>query len=480
MAALGTFSLGDLSSRVVPIGLATLTLGALIAPDQAAAQEQGRTPIPEEIAVRFYHGADNTSRPVSYDTEATGLRQLDRRKLSFTVAEKDTVCVYVINAHPVLYSYTIRSERDTTSPAVPDLSGLIGILKPIVDQGASRVAGRVSATAAGDPTDDASVYTMPTFLQTYSQSVNRLSRDMRDVRGAIIASDTPEEFSRANGGSAIAARGRGLIYAKSFMDREALSAKGRFGDEQLAATVAEWARVAADSAANEIDSLLASALATLSEQLTDQIVAVRKAYRGARPLQRRCVGIGAGTTTLRLRIARKDTLVAKARDVGDQFFTVQLATRHSHPWLELAPLAFVALTPDVPQFSLRDGTIVEREGGDATSFRAGPMLLGNVLTFGERDLASLGFGLGVGLGGEGDTFSDILVGPVLSFTEVFRVGFAIGWSEVEDRLRFPGAVGEPLPEDVEELSDLLESSQRVSGFLTFTVSGLGLSLVDRD
>lgn len=60
----------------------------------------------------------------------------------------------------------------------------------------------------------------------------------------------------------------------------------------------------------------------------------------------------------------------------------------------------------------------------------------------------------------------------LSYKKSFGVGIGVGFSEYPGGLKSNAVVGDPLPSDIKDLEELIDHKRRVSGFITFSISGI--------
>lgn len=176
-----------------------------------------------------------------------------------------------------------------------------------------------------------------------------------------------------------------------------------------------------------------------------------------------------------LSVTRKDTSEAKAREVG-RLMQVHVSPIYDRPVIELIPIAFGIYAKRVPQFSLRNN-VIAREEGDEFRFRAGTMMVANMVPFHPDQSVSLGVGVGFGFFGEGKPLSDFLVGSLVSYRDLFRVGLGFGLSELPNSLKRPAAEGDPLPSNAGNITDVVETKKRGAIFMLFNMTGLSVPLL---
>jgi hypothetical protein len=85
----------------------------------------------EQAVVTFYHGRAGESRALSADWGGDTHNVLRGRFTSVLPAGSE-VCVRVLNANPILYSYTLNAQVDTVTEKLPDVSSLVGIFNSLL------------------------------------------------------------------------------------------------------------------------------------------------------------------------------------------------------------------------------------------------------------------------------------------------------------------------------------------------------------
>ena len=443
--------------------------------------------IAQPVTVTVYHGL-NDSRGIRVQ-EGEGEEQWRSvRSLPLSLDRGSQVCVEVVNAHPILYAYSIETDVDTTSTEGYDFSAITAVLNPLLDatqaatSGASALSA-LSALAASASKADGGEQLVPDggfgWLEAYQGRIGALAGEIRDVRKAVVESASPERYDPVSHLLATNEE-RGVTYARRVVNDD-WGDFALFDDPDLGQIIAAWKTEATEEVAtlpSELQETFAGVVEALYQQSRALLSArntLQAAYAEVSPLWRDCAAVGEGLTTLTLGVQPRDTSIVKSqRDTGPVFKVV--ATPHyAREAVEIIPIAFAAVTDDVPAFSIRDGAVV-REAGEEANFGAGMMVVANAFEFGPRRSLSVGAGLGVALIGDDRLFSGLYATPMLSFLDTFRVGVGYGFHRVASGLKSPAVVGQPLPADAGELNDLLEIRSRGSLFVTFSITGLGIPL----
>jgi hypothetical protein len=456
--------------RTGTVLVTALVLIMAFAPRAAEAQD--------EIRVQVYHGGRGATTVTQYQAGNRPEQEIRTRR-RFYVSPGDTLCFELLNGHPVFYSYGVDRVVDSTAITIPSVTTFASVITGLIPQVTGTTKSSLLSTLR-EMSDEVEMTDLEEALdvqlswhEEYIKSVADLEAELEVAKTAIAQSDQPELLPSLLVPAPSPQEGAGYRTAQ-----ETILALGRgeghFNSPSLRADLQAYydSAVARMNRSATKNPQLLAALKTHA----DALLSTRDAYLAAygsknSPRVIRCSGAGSGLTTATLRISRRDS-TATVRDTG-AVVKIQMIPRFERPTVELVPLVFGAMARDVPEFSLvRDTVRVTRDDGWA--IRPGAMMLGNLLDFGPRQEISLGAGLGFGLGGDNKIISDILVGPMLSYREMFRVGVATGMARFPSTLRAPAEIGRPLPPDAGKLDDLTQTRLRRATFLVFILPGIKL------
>lgn len=143
------------------------------------------------------------------------------------------------------------------------------------------------------------------------------------------------------------------------------------------------------------------------------------------------------------------------------------------PFIELLPVATVAYSSNVPEYSIVDNVISQRNK-DAFKFNAGTLLLFNAVKFGQMREGALGAGIGFNIPKSGNILNSLYISSFLSYRQFLRFGIGVGYTEFPSGLK--GAnVGGQLPSDVENIENILIYDRKLAGFLSLSFVGLKLT-----
>ena len=73
-----------------------------------------------------------------------------------------------------------------------------------------------------------------------------------------------------------------------------------------------------------------------------------------------------------------------------------------------------------------------------------------------------------------DRFGNLFIGPLFSHKKSIRFGIGLGLTEAPDRLKDGILVGQPLPNNISDINDIIEYRDKLGFYLTLTITGLSL------
>ena len=492
-------------AMAVRTGLGTMLYGGVLVATGAAQTAPAATPAstsPTSTMRRdfyFYHGKDGGSSLAGRGTAL--LYFLEEKQLRHAMPTGSQVCVTVLNAHPVNYTYALGVAIDTTRATVPALSSpltaLVGRFKSDEKGGGKGLFGLREPDRAVD-------IPLPPELRLVSDlgsAVRTLADDIKVVVGAAEASDDPEALA------AIDAQGPALVagYRTAQAAIQAQSdAAGRFRSgtekltayfEKLAATTTENINKGKDSLKLEAtkDSAGSDALPTrlasietetklllvIKDALLDQgkDLAVKAGNLAtafsAKGRVELCGKVGNGPTTVTLKIAPKDGGFGRGRDAKEAVNQeIILRPPYGRETVSVHPVALVALAGSVPQFQVENGTLIGPRDDDL-AYRIGAAVNINLFNFGPDGVGGFGIVLGAGIVANSEIISDLFVGPVISLRDIVRIGLGVGASRFPNRVKGM-TVGQPFDATTGKLEDLVETSMRRSYQLIFVLPGIKL------
>ena len=413
-----------------------------------------------DVRFSFYHGNKGASSWVE-PTAGDAYRRIDNRRITLHERAGSRVCVMIVNGHPVNYAYSFAIAVDSSSPAMPDLSKQIALLKDLFQPTKAVLTGAAPVPAA--PEDPKLV-----ALRTFIDSLKILDVELADARKAVDASDQAEPLS---GVANYYATGAGLRYAQDFL-RKLPSTRGHFNDKGLKDAIDAWAKVATD--AMKGDTLLKTAVVALkglgdaNRETRDQL---KKSIGEASTRPQICETVTKGTTTLTLKAAQKDTSAARARTFDkDELFTILNEAPIERKRVELHPVALGVTAPSQSDFFVENGVL--RADHSRVFWRPGVLVDGFVGSTADG-MVGLTVGLGVATDAKDAPISDLFVAGGVDFFNVFRVGLGVGASNIPTHVKNL-AVNSAFPAD-KKLADEVVRGWRPAFYLNFVLPGFSPS-----
>lgn len=416
---------------------------------------------PARYKVRVYHG-----ETVAILGVVNALEEPVTVPQPWMVAQGSEVCVQVVNAHPMFYTYASGVTIDSSTPADEKLPASVAELAGLFTRGdaggASAAAAAVGSTASG------------TWLSDYVANVTRLEQELTDARALVARSETPEPMDEA----LRTPDGKGLRWLKQAL-RGYGTGDGHIGSASIREAAAGWARTAREAAAKEKDATAASstilnAIDNYAKRTIDDFVALRDAVQSASPTWQSCTTIGQHPTTITLSITAKEAKPARQTGPGLKSLTVE--PEYHWKTLELAPMGLAVWIPGAVHATLASDSTVAFDDDNDLRARAGAVMIMHLHAFGGRKDRSLGVLGGIGLvDGSSSTTGkpDFYLGAAVRFKDVFGVGaaFVIARRPV---LRSGVKENQPLPAKYPTIGDATHDGWRSGLALLFTIRGLGI------
>lgn len=434
------------SSRRAPFSILLLLILLPVLVRAAAAQD---------IHVRVQHG-EGASGIVGYQRGSEVVRydvpQLRITRL--TLSPGDSICIDVENAHPVFYGYSITAAVDTSTEKLPaELVSVAALLQALLP-GAPVAAARPTPAGAMARDDwmrsvvtEAPKSPLDSLVKDYYKLMGDLSSAIVRVQAEVKRSDV-----------------QGIRHAKEQV--ATLPATPSSDD------LAKWFDAAKSkiTAKDTVNAMVVAALKSHGESLIASRAALQQTYaRNVPEIARNCAALGAGETTVTLKVGKKVDFAA--RDVGDHIATVVAEPAYQRAAIEAFPLFLVALANDVPRFGTENGVIVRTVDDDARLYRAGAAV---VLNLPGSGTVAYGPALGLGVSTGGDlSLSDLFLGAVVSYKDYVRLGIGYGSTEVPSGLRAPAKIGAPLGES-QVLDELIIRADRRAWYFTIALPKLTL------
>jgi len=406
---------------------------------------------PERITLYYSMPGWDTTRV------ARGLAFGDR----LPVRQGGRACVRLVDANPMLYTYSKSAEAIQVSPP----EGLAILVDGLKALGAASGGGISAFTGLSK--------------QTENQVKLRQELSFMQTRGAAIEdSSHMEDYNEA-----LASLGDALKNIETLRLRDKGDWPGQMAEhEGLQKTASDELAGAekkyqdAKKRATPAESKVLAQLYKLQSISAGRIQSIGKEFREADsqmgvPL---CTKVDKDRMKMTLSVKQRLSEVEKLNyGVSDSMVVLELEPQ-SDVAFELAPGAMLGPRIPRPKFSVRDGVIASEPDEDPL-IRPGIFALGRLWEMGW-----LWGSIGVTKGKEAqpDIFLGVVARPGLSLVGTqLSIGAGLGLFQVPVRLK-GGVVGQPLPADVGDVDKIIERAYRSGLGVTFSLSGFDLTQSD--
>lgn len=422
----------------------------------------------------YYHGAGSTSHRLKPGS-ANGYELEGGVNVDTRLKPKTKVCITVVNGHPINYSYSLNAAVDTSSPKLPDLStqetllaGLLGIIDKTKGASGDRgviLPGRDSAKTAAVAKSE-----LPK-IKGYLELLDTLAKELSSAKAIIKRSDNPESLTQLATPELM--HGGGFRWAKDTLALLSTS-PGHFNDDKLDVRLTAWNDTVKLAIGSDVEmGALVQALDAYSKKLLSERNQLRSTFKDATDQPVVCGEVGKGMTTFELQISKKDTALATKRTVGKtDLLHIEARTPYERSTIGIHPIAFAALASNVPEFAVSDGILLGPPH-DAEAYRVGALINLNLANFGPDDALGVGFGLGIGTGGEKKVLSDFFLGAIVSLYDSVRFGAGFGRSAFPSSVE-GGVVGQAFNLNGKKLEDLVHTDLKSAFHIIFVLPGLKL------
>lgn len=364
-----------------------------------------------------------------------------------SVPQGSSACVVVQNANTLLYSYAL-SQRTVSVESPSGLADLLTGFASAIGAIGSR-AGTFGASAIGDTTKESDVSS-----KAWQDSLSKYASDVKtlaDVASALAKTKTDSDLD--------------IDLSRTLESAKSSKARGEAAHER-ATRLFENSRQAPASLRTIFD-IIRSQQTMLWTQVETAFREIEQAATLSAPTF--CMPIKEQRVELVLTITARTTLSGerkRARPVDS--LSIAVVDPLSLKRFELVPAFAVAFgVSGAQRFSVKDGKI---EGTRET----GPYVTPGIFALG-RAIGPLWGMIGISKGQE---LADGFIGVVLRGGDSvvgtnLIVGGGLALSSVPTGLK-AGAVGQPLPANVQNLTNIVERKHRPGAAIIFTLSGLSL------
>jgi hypothetical protein len=400
-----------------------------------------------QVQFKVYHGASGETQV--YDNSD---KQIS--KPIVRMRQGDVFTVKVINPNPILYNYTLKYETIVIESDDKAITDLLASFNTILS---ARAGAAFMARAAE--------------TNNYKTAVNTLITDINDAKDHIRKSDKPELPDEA------------LKYLRTAGFRHALDEINSIPNSQFHLNNSNLLNDLNDlSDKAGVDDIEKQAFRLLNSSLVEKVNEIKKQtnLRTIQTIWQKDFKVSDSAKKILLVISKTDkdnnTLIRDGN--GDKEFELELGTiipYYKRSVLELVPVANFIFSKDVREFYL-EKDIVQTRKKSKTTVSPGVILNANVARFGEEKEMAFGVGAGYKFNTSGDGFENFFLSTLFSYKNFFRIGLGFGFAQFpSEDLKNGGKVGQTLPSDISNLSDLIQYEEKPSVFLTIAFTGLNLT-----
>lgn len=307
----------------------------------------------------------------------------------------------------------------------------------------------------------------PSYLEKFQTTLSELKTELQAAQAAIIASDAPENlndvFHQTNSG---------FRQAKTTIEKLS-SAAGHFNSNNLEKELGDMLNESINTAGgltegDQKDEFRIEAYKLMNAKIVESIKKIKGLAKSDGVIRFK-VEVTDKSQKIRLIIKKKESNSNLVRDEINQAICT-LRPEFKRPMLEIVPVVNLAYAGDVPEFGVTNNSITQNNKDNFT-FKAGAMLLFNVLNFGKYKDGAWGVGLGYNIP-KSDILESFYLGTLFSYKNIFRLGGGVGYSEFASGLKDGAKVGSPLPADIANINDIVTYEKRPAFFITFSISGI--------
>lgn len=400
--------------------------------------------------LKIYHGSGKESRIFNENN-------LVVKNPKIKMKQGEVLTIEVLNPNPLLYSYKLKYENFSVESEDKAITDLLVLFNTIL------------STRVGIGTAAFSVLALNT--NKYKEAINTLVKDINQAKEHIRESDKPELPDEA----LALRRNAGL---RNAIDQIASmsSSEFQFNNLNLLKDLNEL------SEKSGLDNVEKEAFKLLNSSLVEKVNEIKRNTNRQTITTIWVNEIKAtdSTTKIKLIFSKLDksnnSLIRDGNtDSGYEMDLGTIIPYYKRATLELIPVANIIFSNKVKEFYL-ENKIIQTRLKSKTTITPGMVLNINLIKFGERDEMSFGIGPGFKFNTAGDLFENFYISTLFSYKNFIRVGAGFGFAQFPSEvLKDGGIIGQPLPNNISNLNNLLTYEEKPSIFLTISFTGLNLS-----
>ncbi|MEP7198038.1 MAG: hypothetical protein ABI851_16080 [Saprospiraceae bacterium] len=398
-----------------------------------------------------------------------GIKVYDSKKQLFDfkpihLRQGEKFSIKLLNPNPLYYSYEVKYEEQEDQTEDKSISDALLVLNTVLS---SRFTiNRVDGAQTLEPT-----------FEAYKNAINQLVEDIKTAQKILVNSDVPEIENEALNPS----RGTGLKYALDQITGNVgnngslilSDKKNRFLSSTLSTDLDDLVKSIVG-----IDEFIKSSLILLNNSLVQNVNEIKKKVNGIETELLSEFIVKERITKVVLIIKPIDLANSNlSRRINKENESIEIATIVPfYKWskIELVPVGNILFLNNVKEFYIENNVVNSRLKNKAT-FSTGVVLNINVAPFGEREEMSVGLGLGYRITENSEQLQNLYFSSLLSYKNFIRLGLGFGFASVPFGLKNDIIEGQLLPDNLNNLDDLIIYKEKFTGFLSIAFTGLGLT-----
>lgn len=419
--------------------------------------------------LRIYHGLDGMNSVFLHEDDESTFRWSEPAEI--VKAQDERVELVVVNPNPLLYEYTFSTNEIEIKDNFPEIGILVNSINSLPEFSKNSTKEDHSFHKSNRANDQTNT------LGMYIEAIETIRLELSNISQWIRESDSPESKEQALNG--VSAGYKELIHKiKNLPD-----SKGHFNSGNVKEYLDDLLIKAFEDNKNidkaystdpDAQKAIFDSYKVLNQQIKQNIELIKESIK--RPTTKRLlVPLNQKAVEVFLEVKKKPGYSFQNRSEFKQHICT-IIPKYDRAEIELIPIVNLSYAANVPEYSVQGGSVVQ---GNHSGFKfsVGTMLIYNVKPFGDYDEGALGFGLGYNFSNKG-VWESLYFGSLLSYRNDFRIGLGIGFNAYPSGLVNGASVGNPLPSDIANLKDVVDYKSTLSGFITFSFSGISILKTD--
>ncbi len=418
--------------------------------------------------VRIYHGEKAES---VYLKGNENIENASRESVPIIRGTDGIVSICILNPNPFFYKYEIKTEDveivDEYSNQFADLVKLL-INLPDVSDHFKGITARETHTLSESK-----------FTQ-YRNALENLKGEIEIVKDAIEKSDHPETIREAFDRIANN-NGYGFRSALGTIEKQSTK-NAHFNSSTLLKDLNELLEAAIkDSSFNlnlslgikgtnpTLEDLYKEAFMHLNSNLAATINSIIDITKKDRILRFKIPIKENKNTKVRLIITQINKDDKTIRELIDEE-VANVYSLYKRKQFEVVPCIDLVFQESRKKFSVENDLIVSTPDDDA-KFNIGAMALVNFASFGAFKEYGIGLGISYSIQTDGKC-NGFFALPSLSYKDIFRIGYGVGYNLAPVGLKGGTKVGDPMPANISNVEDILDYRRKLATVLTISIAGI--------